>query len=95
LKLTEYVKSLAETVDGDWHDSYEETGQMLQEFKTNSIWANMGEALSGNSHVCTDRLGNNHAFSSRKGWVMDGGKKQCMDVWIGGLVQTILGPGLP
>jgi hypothetical protein len=49
-------------VDSDWHDSYEETGQMLQEFKTHSIWANMGEALSGNSGggipaVCSARKG--------------------------------------
>lgn len=30
--LNEYVKSLAHTVDMDWHDSYEETGEMLVEW---------------------------------------------------------------
>lgn len=30
--MNEYVKQLAETVDADWHDSYEETGEMLQEW---------------------------------------------------------------
>lgn len=32
LALNDYVKQLAETVDADWHDSYEETGEMLQEW---------------------------------------------------------------
>eukprot|EP00933_Yihiella_yeosuensis_P032551 TRINITY_DN26171_c0_g1_i1.p1 TRINITY_DN26171_c0_g1~~TRINITY_DN26171_c0_g1_i1.p1 ORF type:complete len:498 (+),score=94.96 TRINITY_DN26171_c0_g1_i1:42-1535(+) len=31
-QLNEYVKDLAETVDADWHDSYEETGEKLQEW---------------------------------------------------------------
>ena len=30
--LNEYVQNLAETVDADWHDSYEETGEMLAEW---------------------------------------------------------------
>ena len=30
--LNEYVKSLAKTVDDDWHDSYEETDEMLGEW---------------------------------------------------------------
>lgn len=32
--LNEYVKSLAHTVDMDWHDSYEETDEMLVEWFT-------------------------------------------------------------
>lgn len=31
-KLNDFVKSLAAAVDADWHDSYEETGEMLQEW---------------------------------------------------------------
>lgn len=30
--LNEHVQSLAETVDADWHDSYEETGEMIVEW---------------------------------------------------------------
>ncbi|CAJ1406886.1 unnamed protein product [Effrenium voratum] len=32
LSLNGFVQSLAETVDADWHDSYEETGEMLGEW---------------------------------------------------------------
>ena len=30
--LNDYVKSLADTVDMDWHDSYEETDEMIVEW---------------------------------------------------------------
>jgi len=49
-ELNDYVKQLAKTVDDDWHDSYEETDEMLREWLEDCAGRVAGVLSVGVSH---------------------------------------------